>query len=448
MPLLTLTIAWLGALTSAPSPASGGVVRLPSFPYEYPAPQLAVGARGDGVAAWTAPSELRGGNGEPMVFASLRPAGRGLGRVRAISDPAVGVAAFGVAMGAAGDGAIVWQPDTVGSGRLRVSRRRAGGAFGAPVVVPGSAGAISPVASIDAGGNLLLAWMRSGRDRCGSLVMASVAPRGRRLARRPRRVSERCAHATHVRAALARDGDGAVVWRTEGASAVASNSAVRASAYSGGRFQRPRTVSTASRIGATLAVAAGGRRALVVWRDAGPARHGRIRGRVLTAAISGARVGPPVAALATHDRLLGPVAVAMNVHDAAIVSWLQTRKLVEEPDISGHVALMAASRQPFGRSARIALYVEYAPIGVGLDAAGRALVGYNGDYVRRRSPGGGWRGAARLQPRDPNEDEDNPLEPTQASVGVADSGEAVAMWLLSSDDGDGLSATVLAPPRR
>jgi len=278
------------------------------------------------------------------------------------------------------------------------------------------------------------------------VVMASVAPRGGPF-RPARRISGPCAHAALLRAALARDGDGAVAWRSAGARSAVSRSVIAVSAFAGGRFRAARSASAVGNVGETLALTAGGRRVLAVWRD-----HAAIgqpaRNRVLASSIDGARIGAPLALQSTPDALLRDVDAAMNVHDAAIVAWQRSNdgSSVYDASAQGETAIRRSGQVPFGAPEKVGVLFDTASelgvTGVALDAAGRALAGYD-DVVTSRPPAGPWRAPRSLVHRADRDRDGGPIE-----VGLGDSGEGVAAWQLYSDDGNYyVRAAVIPAPR-
>jgi hypothetical protein len=436
-------------VASVAAPVAGAATQtLSTYVESYPVAQLAVGARGDALAAWSKDDDLvprQRSDTAAMVFASVRRPGQRFARARRVSDPGAGMRTFAIAVGARGDGAVVWQPDTVAAAHLRVRLLRRRGGFGASIALPGSVAGGDPVAAIDPQGRLLVAWLRPGRDGCGRLVMAIVVARSGRPGR-PRRVSERCAHATLVRAALARDGTGAVAWRSEGSRSAHSNSLVRVSPFAGGRLRAPRTVSGAPRIGATLALAAGGHRLVAVWRDGGAGRRG-IRGRVLVAAIRGRRIARPLTVSSSARPMLGDVRAAMNAHDAAIVGWAQARHLEYEPYTSSHVAIRRGARGRFAAPTTLVRNLDPHELGVALDRSGRAVAVYAGDLMRRRGLVGPWQRTVDLERADEQDDEDVDVGfSAYSAVGVSDAGDVLVIWSLVFDQGQDIRARVLPRP--
>lgn len=447
---LTLLIA-LAAATGigeiAAQAATPTVVRLAD--YVDSEPLLGVDARAGAVVSWIQDAPLAGGEPDEQtkaIMAVERRAGGGFAKPRRISSADRGVRTYALAVGARGDGAIAWQPDRAGA-QLLVNRRSPGADFGAPLALPGSAGGREPAAAIDARGRLLVAWLRASRgDRCGMVVMASVAPRGGPF-RLARRISGSCAHAALLRAALARGGNGAVAWRSAGARSAASRSVIAVSAFTGGRFRAARSASAVGNVGETLALAAGGRRVLAVWRD-----HAAIgqpaRNRVLASSIDGARIRAPLALLSTPDALLRDVDAAMNVHDAAIVAWQRSDdgSSVYDASAQGETAIRPSGQVPFGAPETVGVLFDTASelgvTGVALDAAGRALAGYD-DVVTSHPPAGRWHAPRRLVHGGDRGRDGGPID-----VGLGDSGEGVAAWQLYSDDGNYyVRAAVIPAPR-
>ena len=408
-------------------------------------PQLGVDARGGAVAAWQGYAPKLGGieyEQTTAVVVSLRRPGGGFDKPRPVTRLDLDIATFALDVGSSGDGAIVWQTKRRGA-QLYVQRRRPGKAFGAATVLPGSRGGGEPAVAIDARGHLLVAWLRPARNtRCGKVVIATVAPRGGAF-RRPERVSDGCAHAGYVLAALARGGNGAVAWRSSGPRS--ARSTIQVSPFADGRFRAARAASAVGNVGEAFALAAGGRRAVAVWRDKGAEAN-----RVLAASIDGGRVGRPVEVASTRDALLGSVSVAMSPRDAAIVAWHRAPRgsSVWDAFATGEVAIRAAADGGFGPPDVIAPEIETASelglTGLALDAGGRALAGY-GDVIRRRAATGPWGPAIALRHRADYSDPEWPPAGDELSVGVSDAGEGVAVWDLEGPDGgtDSMRAAVI-----
>jgi len=450
-------LAALGAVAVIPAAtataASPKVYRVADY-VEFE-PRLGVDARGDAVTTISMSAPLAGGlphETVEAVFASLRRAGGGFAKPTRVSLPDRAARGHALAVGAGGDGAIVWQSGRRGD-PLFVNRRRAGAAaFGPSVGVPGSRGGREPVVAVDARGRMLVAWLApSSRPRCGMIVRAVVASRRGAFAR-ARRVSPACAHAELVRAALARDGDGAVAWRSAGPRSATSRSSIQVSTYAGRRFRTARSASTAANVGSTLALAAGGHRLIAVWRDHAPVGEPRAN-RVLSAAVDGSRVAPPVAVASTADGLYADVQASMNVADAAIVAWQQGPAgwSVWDAFAHGEVAIRPSAGAPFGPGEPVGTDVEMASdpglTGVALDASGAAVAGW-GSFVRHRPPAGPWGKPVQLRYRKEDGDPANPAG-TAILLGMADDGEAVASWIVEGWDGGTsyLRAAVLAAQR-
>ena len=397
------------------------------------ATRLGVDARGNAVAIWQAGAPKLGGKPYEQTSAlivSRRRAGGHFDMPRPLTRLDLAVFTFALEVGARGDSAVVWQPAGHGQ-QLYVHRARPGKALGAGAVLPGSRGGTQPVAAIDARGRLLVAWLRpSRRDRCGMVVMATVAPRGGAF-RRPKRLSDACGHAGWLRADLARHGDGAVAWRSSGARSAVSHSVVQISPFAGGHFRPRRAASAVGNVGEALALAAGGRRAVLVWRDKAPGVS-----RVLTAAIDAGHVGAPVAVMATPDVLLADVGAAMSPRDAAMVAWQHAPKgsSVWDAFATGEVAIRASSDGAFGPPEVVAPEIEtaadYGLSGLALDASGRALAGYE-DFARIRPLAGPWGRQVALHRHSDYSDPDWPPNGDEISVGLSDAGEGLAVWVLS-----------------
>ena len=452
------TIAALGTLVCLPvAAAAAAAPRIFSLAdYIDAEPQLGVDARGGAVATWPQSHAVVGGtrlgDGRALIFASVRRPGHGFEPAVPIASTQLGVREYSLAVGAAGDGAVVWRPVRAGS-PLLVNRRGAGGPFSAALALPGSRAGSHQAAAVDGHGRLLVAWLRrSGRAGCGLVVMASVAPRGGPLGR-PRRISSGCARAEYLQAALARNGDGAVAWRASGPGGPVSASRIVLSTYSGGRFGAARSASASGNVGETLALAAGGRRLLVVWRDHAVA-HRPARNRVLAAGIDGARIAPPVELVATPDALPRDVHASMNVHDAAIVAWQHSDDGSSVFDAFGHgdVAVRSTAGGAFGAPASIGASIEFASSygisDVAIDASGRALACYD-DSLAPRAPGGPWGAETHMRLPSDYRDPDWPPSAVGMSVGLSDAGEGVVAWALetSGDQEDFMRAAVIPAPR-
>jgi hypothetical protein len=442
-----MRLAWLAAVgivlvmpAAAAQAAAPTVLRLAE--YVDSDPLLGVDARGNAVTTFLQTAELYGGKPREQrsaIFASLHRAGHGFDKPTRISRRDRGVRSDALAVGASGDGAIVWQSDRAGEA-LFVNRRRAGKAFAAAAPLPGSRGATQPAAAIDARGRLLVAWLKpASQTGCGMVVVASIAPRGGTF-HSPRRVSAPCAHAGFVRAALARDGSGAIAWRSAGPRSAVSASSVRVSTYAGGRFRAPRAVSTAANVGQTLQLVAGGHRALAVWRDhasvGSPAAN-----RVLAASIIGDAIAPPVELLSSPRALLRDVYASMNVADAAIVAWQRSDDSSSSVyDAFGHGEVTIRPSADGAFSAPVALgdsfevASSFGLTGVALDAAGTALAGIE-DVVVRRSPAGAWGKPMPLRHRKDYSDPEWPPAGAAISLGLSDAGEGVAVWSLEDAEG-------------
>lgn len=439
------------ALAIAPPTARAAKPTIYRLSDDGAGPQLGVDARGNAVAAWQQSVPMV--SGKPFeqtsaVVVSLRRAGGGFGKPRPVTRLDLAVRTWALAMGSSGDGAVVWQSDGPGS-RLYVQRRRSGTAFGPAVALPGSSAGSEPAAAIDARGHLLVAWLRSSdRDRCGMVVMATIAPRNGAF-RDPKRLTGACGHAGWLRAALARGGDGAVAWRSSGRRSAVSHSTIQVAPVAAGHFRPERAASAVGNVGETFALAAGGRRAIAVWRDTGAAGN-----RVLAASISAGRVAPPVVVVSTQQTLLSYVEAAMSPRDAAIVGWQQAPRgsSVWDAFAVGAVAVRPAPDAAFGPPEVIAEEIETESqaglTGLALDASGGLLAGYD-DVVRRRPPAGPWSTPVGLRHRADFSDPQWPPRGDDISVGLNDAGEGVAVWDLVGLDGgsDYMRAAVIPAPR-
>jgi hypothetical protein len=413
-------------------------------------PQLGVDARGNAIAAWLGDAaKVRGQPFEQTsaVFVSMRRAGGAFAKPRPATRLDLAVATYALDVGASGDGAIAWL--TAGPGGLiYVQRRRSGGGFGPAAALARSRGGREPVAAIDARGRLLVAWLAPARRaRCGMVVLATVAPRNGPF-RAPKRLSDGCAHAGYLRAALARDGDGAVAWRAVGPRSAISRSTIRIATFAGGHFRAQRTASAVGNVGEALALAAGAHRTLAVWRDKGDAAN-----RVLAAAIDGDRIAAPVVVAATRDVLLSDVQVSLSPRDAAVVGWQRAPRgsSIWDAFATGEVAVRASADGPFGAPDVLVEGIEsassYGLTGLAIDATGGALAGYF-DVVRRRPLSGPWGREIALRHRGDYSDPDWPPSGDEISVGLSDGGEGVALWELEGADGgaDYMRAAVIPAP--
>ncbi|MDX6679583.1 MAG: hypothetical protein QOE31_3635 [Solirubrobacteraceae bacterium] len=448
--MLRFVAAIVAALAISPAAAHAAEPEVFRLAEDGHAPQLGVDARGNAIAAWQADAaKTRGDPYEQTnaVFVSLRRAGGRFAKPRPVTRLDLAVATYALDVGASGDGAIAWQAAGAG-GQVYVQRRRRGGGFGPAAALARSRGGREPAAAIDARGRLLVAWLApSRRERCGMVVMATVAPRKGRF-RAPKRLSDDCAHAGYLRAALARDGDGAVAWRSAGARSAISRSTIRIATFAGGRFHAQRAASAVGNVGETLALAAGGQRTLAVWRDKGDTAN-----RVLAAAIGGDRIAAPVVVAATREVLLSDVQVALSPRDAAIVGWQRAPRgsSIWDSFATGEVAMRAAADGSFGAPDVLVEGIEtassYGLTGLAIDAAGRALAGY-GDVVRRRPLAGPWGREIALHHRADYSDPDWPPSGDEISVALSDSGEGVALWDLEGPDGgsDYMRAAVIPAP--
>jgi hypothetical protein len=419
--------------------------------------QLGVDAQGGAVVAW---SESLTPRYIYSVLVRVRRPGGTFGAVQRLSTGEV-ERPFALAVGASGVAAVLWwqilpSPENLRNNRpqprvLLVSRARPGGRFGAPQTVTSDGLAAESTVAIDGRGRLLVAWTHaSGRPGCGRVVMARVGSSNGRFGA-ARRISTACPNAMLLRAALARNGAGAVSWRAGRSLGSSSAFAVHVSTYDRGRFAAPRTVSRGRAWYGQPSLAAGGSRLLVAWRDrARLTRAGIIRGRVLTAAIDGATVGAPTA-VSTSDEIEGDVYAAMNSSDAAIVSWTQRSR----GDAGNRIAVRQAAGGHFAATEAISPCAPGVSAGgsgrdnldtaahATLDADDRAVAifasGCGGVVGAARRPAGGlWQPAFGLTP---------PATTSSAvrilAAGVSDAGEAVAAWWNQPPDAPGFDDAAL-----
>ncbi len=357
--------------------AQGRVSTVTLDPRPTGRPQLGVAADGDGAAVVAWPTFR--GSYVSSIDVSARPAGGDFGPRRTVSTGEVAVSSgFALAVGAGGDTALAWrQYVAMRRHPLLVARGRSARRVGTPVAIRPARGAVdsSSAAAIDARGTLLVAWLRSsGRKGCGRVVMASTARRGGPLGA-IRRVSGPCAKADQPQVALARNGVGAVTWRAaSGGSTDAPRYSLHASVVPHGSPGRERVVSRRPIWFGPAALATGGTRVLLAWREKTHAPE-------------------PIGACAQ-------------------VTWQSG---------SGRGHLDTAARVALGQrgAARVALGQRGAAIATLRDTCDPN----NGVSATRRPVGGAWLppiGLGMAGARD---------EQQLASLAAADAGEGVATWL-------------------
>lgn len=311
--------AWSDATTIAGSSPFGEV-------------RLAAAASGAAVAVWgeltTTPRE-RG-----RLRLAMRPSGGVFGAARTVSGAGQDVRAVGVGAAFTGALAVAWR-DGVDPARARilVARGHAGGSLGAARTLPdagtlpraGYVGATShpsdPAVAVADDGTVLVAWLVRARPGCGYVVVAATVP-PRSAPGRAVRLGPSCPHATSLRAAVDRSGNGVIAWRGGARcnyGTPCSYGIVAAPVVHG----RPRAAIAVSRGPAAangLAVAAGAGRALVAWRDAARTTRPVTVGRVLVARVTARHALAPWAVSAA-DRIAGAPALAVGSDGAAVTAW-------------------------------------------------------------------------------------------------------------------------------
>jgi hypothetical protein len=165
-----------------------------------PAADVAIDAGGNAVVVWT---------DQAGMHAAARPVGqRRFERARVISqtqaDPQV-------ATGARGSAVAAWTSGREGSWSVRAAHAKKGAAFGraAKLSIPGL-GRAKPVVAVDGRARLTAAWARNGR------VMAATCSTSGHC-RRPHALSRRGEKAIDPHVAVASDGSAVVAWRSRSA---------------------------------------------------------------------------------------------------------------------------------------------------------------------------------------------------------------------------------------
>lgn len=170
--LTCVTGALLVALPAGASAFAGPTVRLSADDgAEYRAPDMALTAAGDAVAAWVrAPAGARPGSGRVVVAERSRRGRWSPGRT--LSGQAAGAPA--AAINARGQAVVVWGART----RLHVATRSGRSAGWRTAVVTARGGAVKDVAaSIDGRGTITLMWSEAAAT--GFRVRTAVRPAGR-----------------------------------------------------------------------------------------------------------------------------------------------------------------------------------------------------------------------------------------------------------------------------
>jgi hypothetical protein len=259
--------------------------------------------------------------------------------------------------------------------------------------------------------------------------MAISAPRNAPFGS-PRQLSGDCPNADDLRVAVGRGGAGAVAWRAK----VAGGQVIEVSTVRDGHFAAARTASPGRvQSGGGVALAAGGGRALLAWRD--HPTPGSTFGRVLAASIDDGELQQPVAVSASaaiRDR----VGAAMNERGAAIVGWLQGPPTGETFIGPSRVALRPSASAPFGLGETVSQSVEYGAPGLALDASGDAFA--LSDSASRRRASGVWSAVPGRPAVETN---------TDVAVGCSDAGEAIFATLRATPQETSLLQVTIVPAR-
>jgi hypothetical protein len=312
---------WLAALAAlatmaAPAPSHaqfGAPVFLSPVGNTATAPQVAVDATGDAVAAWSI------FDGTNRFQARARSAAGALGQVHNLSAPGQNALTPDIAMDNAGDAVTVWRrfdqsPTTI---RIQARARSAAGVLGPlqTLAGAGSDNVFDPQVAVDADGDGMVVWRHFNpatgdriqartRSAAGTLgVTASISVAS------PQTVGNH-------RVAVDSDGDAVIVWRASGGS-LRDRILLRARSTATGL--RPiQTISAAaagqSEVDPQVAVAAGGA-ATVVWtRTDGSASRIRARARSAAGALAPVQTLSP----ANQDASLPQVAIDGNGNAVAV----------------------------------------------------------------------------------------------------------------------------------
>jgi hypothetical protein len=344
-----------------------------------------------------------------------------------------------VALDAAGDAVAVWSRSGGGASAIEGASRPAGGAFSAPVSLSETGAEVgSPDIAVNGGGDAVVVWVHASPT--SSVIEAASRPAGASSFSAPVPLSASDGHALAPRVALDAAGDAVVVWFE----AAGAGSVVEAASRTGstGSFSAPVPVSAQDELAGNAAVAldAAGD-AVVVWRQ----RHsGGATGEIVESASRPAArssFSDPVPLSAEHETVAPTI--ALNARGDALAVW-------SEVDASGHGAVESASR-PAGSGAFSAPAPLSPPTGapvephVGLDGAGGAVVVWEDSSgiakvieAASRPPGGAFSSPVKLS---------QPGQDVGAAALVVDAaGDAVALWR-RSDSSNFLIEAAARPAR-
>lgn len=301
-----------GAAFSAERALPGGVV---AGPAAFASTRLVVVTQADRPrrsSLYVRFGDLGGRFGRPRLLATAAVDASGVPAIRGVR----------LAVSARGEAVVAWRVGRRGGGdRVLVSRRRAGGSFGAPVALGGPLGDFA--LAIGAGGDAVVAWEHGGR-----VVRARFMARGARGFGRVEDVRSRSARVA-LRVAVAPSGRAWIAWtaqrRTEGGTIFPAYVQVAMRPPGARRFGRARLLARAPQTSEpsppALALAHSGT-AIVAW-----AMHDW-RAPAATQ-INVARVpqagGPKVARLARFEAVepFGNVTAAAGDDGRATVAWTQ-----------------------------------------------------------------------------------------------------------------------------
>ena len=385
------------AIAVAATNAAAGTI--PSRPFGES--RLAADRRGEAVVAWVqTPDPTRPG---AAVYVSGRPAGGAFGAPERVSRPGQDARTIGLAVSPDGHAALAWRvASPAGTDRLVVARGSATTGFGRDQVIARGLPAVGwtgatdhpgdPLVTVADGGATLVAWLAP--SGCGTVVKARrIGADGTRG--RVRTLSHGCPHATTLRGAVDGHGDGIVAWRSGRRCAYAQpcHYAIQAAVIRRATPRRAVTVSRRPAAALGLAVAAGGGRGVVAWRDAAIVTRERTLGRVLAATLSGGRLGAPVA-VSMADRIAGFPAAAAGPAGQLLVAW----QAIDGPGAGVEVAQAGAGNAfgpPVTTGGRTSgTGYRTAPL-ASFDASGRATVAWmatdGGLTAATPQPDGTWR---------------------------------------------------------
>jgi hypothetical protein len=353
--------------------------------------RLAVGPRGDAVAAWIREIAPDGA----VAMAAIRRPGGGWQPPREIGPAAKWAARLAVAVDRRGRAAVVWHGPRRGGGATLVASRRASGAavFGAPVVLsPRAAERREPLLVLDRAGRATAIWTDARSGEAAPRVVAATTGAGRTGWSAPVRLSEAGRNAVlGGTAPVAPDGRLLVTWSGEPGGVHAR---VRSA---DGRWGRPDLVVPD---GAARPVAGGFDRELrpvLMWRT-GPHTFRSVRGP------RGWTAGRRTPVRATADP-----AIATGAGGAMLAVWQRT----DRPD---EVAPLVGARRADGR---------WTPP--------RPLAGPVDNGVIPCPPTGACLTVVRYLPR-------------QQDVAIGPDGAAVAVWTMPEGDHTQVQAAVSAVP--